>query len=152
MLPYLHTVKVNERGSDREKWDLKHVWPLCSLLSSCCMGFPAAVSVGGLCPEPAEASCSVSTEAGCPRGWLGRQRGCSRGGSGWDQAISQPCSLAHRATFGCHGTSPCPVGWPIPRGQNPPLTIACQYHARFTDRGCRAPQHIPGGERKLKRS
>lgn len=51
---------------------------LCSLLSSCCMGFPAAVSVGGLHPEPAEALCSVSTEAGCPRAWLGRQFGCSR--------------------------------------------------------------------------
>lgn len=50
---------------------------LCSLLSSCWMGFPAAVSVGGLCPEP-EASCSVSTEAGGPGAWLGRQRGCSQ--------------------------------------------------------------------------
>lgn len=96
------------------------------------MGFPAAVSVGGLHPEPAEALCSVSTEADCPRAWLGRQFGCSRNWLSWDQAISQPCSLAHRATFGCHGTSPCPIGWPVPGRQNPPFTTACQYHTRFT--------------------
>lgn len=64
-------------------------------------------------------------------GWAG-SAGAVRTGSGWDQAISQPCSLAHRATFGCHGTNPCPVGWPVPGGQNPPFTICRQHHTRFT--------------------
>lgn len=64
---------------------------LCSLLNSCWMRFPAAVSVGGLSPEPAEASSSVSTEVGHPRAWLGRQHGCSgdwlRLGSGHFSAL-----------------------------------------------------------------